>query len=43
MKSLKFTFKYARRYMGPLTITVISMLLLVGVQLVAPWLVKTIT
>ncbi len=41
MNSLKFTFKYARRYAGPLTITVVSMLLLVGVQLIAPWLVKT--
>jgi ATP-binding cassette subfamily B protein len=41
LKSLKFAFRHAQHYLGPLTLTVISMILLVGVQLVAPWLVKT--
>ncbi|MFO8035461.1 MAG: ABC transporter ATP-binding protein [Anaerolineales bacterium] len=41
MKSLKFVFKFARDYSGVLLLTVISMLLLVGVQLVAPWIIKT--
>ena len=33
--------RYMRKYRGMLFLTVISMLLLVGVQLLAPWLVKT--
>jgi len=41
LKSLGFVFKCARRYAGSLAITVVSMLFLVGVQLLAPWLVKT--
>ena len=41
MKSLGFVFKYAKRYKGPLGLTVASMLLLVGIQLLAPWLIKT--
>jgi ATP-binding cassette subfamily B protein len=41
LKSLRFVFKCARRYVKPLGVTVASMLLLVGVQLVAPWIVKT--
>jgi ATP-binding cassette subfamily B protein len=41
LKSLRFAFRHAQNYLGPLTLTVISMILLVGVQLVAPWLVKT--
>lgn len=41
MKSLKFVFKYTPRYFGPLALTVVSMLLLVGVQLLTPWIVKT--
>ncbi len=41
MKSLRFAFNSARKYTGALTLTVVSMLLLVGVQLLAPWLVKT--
>ena len=40
MKSLKFAYKYLRKYSGVLILTVISMLLLVGVQLLAPWIVK---
>ncbi len=38
--TLSFVFKYARKYVGVLTITVISMILLVGTTLVAPWLVR---
>ncbi|HSR32325.1 MAG TPA: ABC transporter ATP-binding protein, partial [Anaerolineae bacterium] len=41
MKSLGFVFKYTKRYKGPLALTVVSMLLLVGIQLLAPWLVRT--
>ncbi len=41
MKSLKFAFKYVQKYVGPLGLTVVSMFLLVGVQLFAPWLVRT--
>jgi ATP-binding cassette, subfamily B, bacterial len=41
LKSLAFVFKFARRYAGSLAITVASMLFLVGVQLLAPWLVRT--
>jgi ATP-binding cassette subfamily B protein len=41
VKSFNFVFKYARRYAGPLALTVVSLLLLVGVQLVAPWIVKS--
>lgn len=41
MKSLGFAFRYARRYVRPLAVTVASMLLLVGVQLFAPWIVRS--
>ncbi len=41
MRSLGFVFKYATRYKRPLALTVLSMCLLVGIQLLAPWLVKT--
>jgi ATP-binding cassette subfamily B protein/subfamily B ATP-binding cassette protein MsbA len=41
MKSLGFVFKHAIKYKGPLILTVASMLLLVGIQLLAPWLVRT--
>jgi ATP-binding cassette subfamily B protein/subfamily B ATP-binding cassette protein MsbA len=37
---LKFLLGYARNYIGHLTLTVVSMILLVGVQLLAPWVVK---
>ncbi len=40
-KPLKFLYGYASQYAGVLTITVISMLLLVGVQLLIPWILKT--
>ena len=41
MKSFKFVLHYLRKYRWVLAVTVLSMLLLVGVQLVAPWIVKT--
>jgi ATP-binding cassette subfamily B protein/subfamily B ATP-binding cassette protein MsbA len=41
MKILKFLFEYAERYLGYLVVTVVSMVLLVGVQLLAPWIIKT--
>ncbi len=42
MKKLGFLFVYARRYLRPLVITVISMVLLVGVQLLTPWIIKVL-
>ena len=41
MKSFKFVVHYLRRYRWVLALTVLSMLLLVGAQLAAPWIVKT--
>ena len=41
MRHFRFLFKYAQRYAGPLALTVVSMVLLVGVQLLGPWIVKT--
>ena len=41
MKSFGFVFQFAKKYSGVLILTIASMLLLVGVQLLAPWLVKT--
>lgn len=38
---LKFLLEYSRRYIGPLILAVTSMVLLVGVQLAAPWIVRT--
>jgi ATP-binding cassette subfamily B protein/subfamily B ATP-binding cassette protein MsbA len=40
MKTLKFVFGYTRNYVKPLALTIFSMLALVGVQLLAPWLVR---
>jgi ATP-binding cassette subfamily B protein/subfamily B ATP-binding cassette protein MsbA len=40
VKSFKFVLLYLRKYRWVLALTVLSMLLLVGVQLVAPWIVK---
>jgi len=42
LKTLGFLFTYARRYLRPLIVTVISMIALVAVQLLAPWIVKTL-
>ena len=41
MKYLKFVFSYTPKYIGVLTATVVSMLALVGVQLFAPWIIRT--
>ncbi|RPI51754.1 MAG: ABC transporter ATP-binding protein, partial [Chloroflexi bacterium] len=41
MKSLGFVFQHTKKYRVPLAATVASMLLLVGIQLLAPWLVRT--
>lgn len=41
VKSFRFVFQYLKKYSGVLILTVLSMLLLVGVQLLAPWIVKT--
>ncbi len=40
MKPFQLVFRYARKYTGTLIITVISMFLLVGVQLLIPWIIK---
>jgi ATP-binding cassette, subfamily B, bacterial len=41
MKSVGFVFRYTQKYRLALAATVTSMLLLVGIQLLAPWLVRT--
>ena len=41
MKPLRSVLRHVRHYRLPLTLTVVSMLALVGIQLVAPWLVRT--
>ncbi len=40
MKSLWLVFRHVKRYKLPLTLTMISMLALVGIQLLGPWLVR---
>ncbi len=42
MKPLHLVIKYTRRYFPQLSVTVLSMLLLVGVQLTIPWIIKTL-
>jgi ATP-binding cassette, subfamily B, bacterial len=42
LKRLGFVFKYARRYVWQLVITVVAMICLVGVQLVSPQIVRTL-
>jgi len=42
MKSLAFVLKFARRYTGPLVLTIVSMILLVGAQLLIPWIVRSL-
>ena len=41
-KPFQLVFVYARKYIMALSLTVISMLLLVGVQLLIPWVIKTL-
>jgi ATP-binding cassette, subfamily B, bacterial len=40
LKPFQLVFRYARKYTGVLVITIISMILLVGVQLLIPWIIK---
>jgi len=40
VKPFRIVFAYARRYTTALIVTVLSMLLLVGVQLLIPWIIK---
>jgi ATP-binding cassette subfamily B protein len=42
LKPLRLVFYYARRYTLVLSITAISMLLLVGLQLIIPWIIKVL-
>ena len=42
MKSLSFVLKSAKKYTGPLVITILSMLFLVGVQLIVPWIIRSL-
>lgn len=42
MKSLAFVLRFARKYTRSLILTVISMLMLVGVQLLVPWIIRTL-
>ncbi len=41
MKAIKFLLGYAKKYVGPLAVTVVSMVLLVGAQLLVPWIIKS--
>jgi ATP-binding cassette subfamily B protein len=41
VRNFRFLVKYAKKYAGPLALTVVSMFLLVGVQLLAPWIVRS--
>ena len=40
MKPFQLIFNYARKYMASLVVTALSMLALVGIQLLIPWIVK---
>jgi len=42
MKPLNFVLKASRKYIGPLIITILSMLFLVAVQLLVPWIIRTL-
>jgi ATP-binding cassette subfamily B protein len=42
MKPLRLIFRYTQKYKLQLVVTVISMLLLVGIQLLIPWIIKTL-
>jgi len=42
LKPIKLVLSYARHYKLQLFLTIISMLLLVGVQLLIPWVIKTL-
>ena len=42
MGALQLVFRYAKKYWLALTATVVSMVLLVGAQLLIPWLIRTL-
>jgi ATP-binding cassette subfamily B protein/subfamily B ATP-binding cassette protein MsbA len=42
MKTLKYILGFTRNYNTPLIITIVSMILLVGVQLLVPWIIRTL-
>jgi ATP-binding cassette subfamily B protein/subfamily B ATP-binding cassette protein MsbA len=42
LKPLNLVFSYAKRYKLVIIITIISMFLLVGVQLIIPWIIRTL-
>ena len=42
MKPFKIVFAYARKYTLAIIVAVVSTLLLVGVQLIVPWIIKTL-
>ncbi len=42
MKPLGFVLKFAKKYVKPLILTIFSMLLLVAVQLIVPWIIRTL-
>ncbi|MBN2048468.1 MAG: ABC transporter ATP-binding protein [Anaerolineaceae bacterium] len=42
MGALQLVFRYAKKYWLPLAVTVVSMILLVGAQLLIPWLIRTL-
>ncbi len=42
MRTLKLVLGYGRNYFTPLALTVVSMIALVGVQLLVPWIVRTL-
>jgi len=41
VKPLNFVLQYAKQHIWPLIATMVSMVLLVGVQLLGPWIIKT--
>lgn len=41
-KPTSLVLRYAGNYIVPLTITIVSMILLIGAQLVIPWIIKTL-
>ncbi len=42
MRTLKFLLPYTRNYLLPLILTVLSMFALVGVQLLVPWIIRSL-
>ncbi len=42
MKTIRFLLVYAQNYLTPLLVTIVSMIFLVGVQLLTPWIIKTV-